>query len=86
MPHDYKLALIAWTDAETYGDSSWMGLEEAIEQANTAPPTMRSVGWVLYRDEKYVALTSDLGPEECGHITKIPVSMITTMKWIDNET
>jgi len=85
MKNDYKLAQVSWTDAETYGDTSWMKLEEAIEQANTAPPTMRSVGWVLYKDATYIALTSDLGPEECGHITKIPIAMITTMKWIDDE-
>ena len=83
MPNDYKLALVSWIDAETYGDSSWMSLEEGIEQANTAPPTMCSVGWVLYKDELYVALTSDLGPEECGHITKIPVSMITKLEWLN---
>ena len=81
--NDYRLALITWTDAETYGDTSWISLEEAIEQANTAPPLMRSVGWVLYKDENYIALTSDFGPNECGHITKVPLSMVITMEWLD---
>jgi len=53
-----------------------MRLEEGIEQANTPPPLMSSVGWVLYQDNDYIAITSDLGPEECGQITKIPKTMI----------
>ena len=78
--NDYVLAKILWNDAETYGDSSWIKLEEGIEQASTPPPVMASVGWIIYEDAKYVALTSDLGDEECGHITKIPKTMIIKME------
>ena len=81
--HDYILMKISWIDAETYGDSSWISLEEGIDKAKTPPPTMHSVGWVLYKNDDYVALTSDIGDEECGHITKIPISMITVSETLE---
>jgi len=83
MPNDYKLTLISWIDAETCGDSGWIKLDEAIEEANTPPPVMKSVGWVLYQDDKYVAVTSDLGPEDCGQITKIPIPMVINIEYIN---
>ena len=83
MKKDYSLVKISWTDAETYGDTSWIKLEEGIEQANTPPPVMESVGWVLYQDENYIALTSDIGREECGHITKVPMSMVVSLDTLE---
>ena len=80
---DYKIAKITWQDAETYGDSAWIAIEEGIDQASTPPPCMSSVGWVLHQDDHYVAITSDLGPNECGHITKIPLQMVRTMEILD---
>ena len=83
IPKDYQLALISWTDAETYGDSSWLDIDEAVDQSRTPPPVMKSVGWVLFKNDTYVAITSDMGPEECGQVTKIPLTMIEKMEWLD---
>ena len=75
----YKLVVINWKDAETFGDSGWTTLTEAKTAAAIAPPIMSSVGWVLHSDENYIAITSDLGPEECGHLTKIPLEMVVSI-------
>jgi hypothetical protein len=70
---------ITWQDAETFGDTSWITLEEANEVASKAPPTMKSVGFVLYDDDSYIAITDSVGPNETGHVTKIPKSMISVI-------
>jgi hypothetical protein len=70
---------ITWQDAETYGDSGWLSLEDAHEAAAKAPPMMQSVGIVLHNDDNYIAITDSMGPNETGHVTKIPKSMIATM-------
>lgn len=38
MKHDYILMRISWIDAETYGDSSWISLEEGIERLRPLLP------------------------------------------------
>lgn len=71
-----KIYHVWWVDAETFGDSGWNDLTEAMESAKVAPPIMQTVGFVLVETEDYVALTDSLGDKECGHVTKIPRSMI----------
>tara|TARA_R100000458_G_C8100070_1_gene127124 strand:- start:36 stop:320 length:285 start_codon:yes stop_codon:yes gene_type:complete len=71
---------IWWVDAETFGDSGWIDLTEAMESAKVAPPIMQTVGFVLVDDEDYIALTDSMGDDECGHITKIPRAMIKHKK------
>jgi hypothetical protein len=79
LNESYKLVVINWKDAETFGDSGWTTLTEAMTNAAIAPPIMSSVGWVLHSDSHYIAITSDLGPEECGHLTKIPLEMVVSI-------
>jgi hypothetical protein len=67
---------IRWQDAETYGDNGWTPMEEAKTNAEKAPPVMNSVGYLMYEDHNYIAITDSIGPEETGHITKIPKGMI----------
>ncbi len=71
---------ITWRDAETYGDSSWVSAEEVCAQIRKAPPLMKTIGYVLYEDEIYVAMCDTIGPEETSAITKIPRMMIIEMK------
>ena len=79
---NYRIVEIHWIDAETIGDSSWMDLTEALETAKISPPIMRTVGYLLIETSEFVALTDSLGPKECGHITKIPCSMIQVLNEI----
>ena len=81
----YFLNEIVCQDAETYGDSGWLSIEEAKEQAAKAPPLMRSVGYVLYEDNNYIAITDSIGAEETGHVTKIPKSMVMSRSILAGE-
>ncbi len=67
---------VTWVDAQTTGDSSWSDLEEMKEEALTSPPVIVTLGFVLHDCDTHVALTETIGPEECGHVTKIPKGMI----------
>ena len=70
---------ITWHDAETYGDSNWISAEDVCTQIRKAPPEMRTIGYVLWDDEEYIAVCDTVGPEETSSITKIPRRMITGM-------
>ena len=70
---------ITWRDAETYGDSEWISVEEMCEQLRKAPPIMSTLGYVLFENDIYIAVADTVGPEECSAITKIPKSMILSM-------
>jgi len=67
---------VTWIDAQTLGDSTWSDLEEMKEEALTTPPTIHTIGYVLCNCDTHIALTETIGPEECGHVTKIPKGMI----------
>lgn len=71
---------ITWRDAETYGDSEWISVEEMCEQLRKAPPVMSTLGYVLFENDLYIAVADTIGPEECSAITKIPKSMILSMR------
>ncbi len=71
---------ITWRDAETYGDSSWVSSEEMCETIRKAPPVMRTLGYVLYENDTYIAMADTIGPEETSAITKIPIQMIISMQ------
>jgi len=75
-PDTPKIVEVFWVDAETIGDTGWIGLTEAMESARIAPPVMRSVGFLLIDHEDYIAITDAIGDKECGHVTKIPINMI----------
>tara|TARA_R110000824_G_scaffold149522_1_gene319833 strand:+ start:24 stop:281 length:258 start_codon:yes stop_codon:yes gene_type:complete len=73
---DYTIVEVLWVDAETIGDTGWLDLTEALESAKVPPPIMRTVGYVLVDTIDYIAITDSLGTKECGHVTKVPRSMI----------
>jgi hypothetical protein len=74
----YKIVEVYWVDAQTTGDSGWQDLTDAKADAMLPPPVMRTVGYLLIDEDDHIALTDSLGTVECGHVTKIPRSMIKT--------
>ena len=81
-----KIIKIEWVDAETIGDNAWQELEGAIEYAKNDPPIMITVGFLLHECGTHMSVTESVGSQECGHVTKIPVEMIKTMKeLVENE-
>ena len=41
---------------------------------------MRTLGYVLYENDTYIAMADTIGPEETSAITKIPIQMIISMQ------
>ena len=74
-----KIVKVIWVDAETVGDCNWQDIEEIKVIAKQNPPIMQTVGFVLHQSETHVSIVDSLGEEDCGHLTKIPNSMIQEM-------
>tara|TARA_R100000152_G_C6706657_1_gene135089 strand:+ start:258 stop:497 length:240 start_codon:yes stop_codon:yes gene_type:complete len=74
-----KIIKAIWVDAETVGDCNWQDFGEIKEMAKRNPPIMQTVGFVLYESESHISVVDSIGEEDCGHLTKIPKSMIKEM-------
>ena len=73
---DYKIVEVVWIDAEELGEVGWNNLTKQKREAKKPCPTMRSVGFVLYEDDKHISLASTLGKDLCSTIEKIPKSFV----------
>ena len=69
-------------DAETSGGTGWVDAAEACSSMRTPPPTMKTIGYVIYEDDVYIALTDTVGPEETACINKIPKKMIVSSAYL----
>ena len=78
-PSETSLVKVTWVDAETIGDTGWSDLEEMRLVAVQEPPIMQTVGFVLYDSPTHIAVTDSIGLKDCGHMTKIPKTMIKSM-------
>ena len=75
-----RQVIIEWRDAETLGDSNWQDQGEAQDFAETPPPLMKTMGFVLYECSEWIAVTDSIGPNQYGHVTKIPFHMILNVQ------
>jgi hypothetical protein len=73
---NYDIVLVEWVDAEEKGDVGWNDLKEMLRYAKKPCPNMRSVGFLIHKDEDHIALLSTVGPDECSTIEKIPAAFI----------
>ena len=80
-----KIVEVIWVDAETLGDSTWQDIEEIKQRAKDNPPVMRTVGFVLHESDTHISVTDSLGENECGHMTKIPIGMVTECKVLTSD-
>ena len=79
-PDKYPLVEVIWVDAEEHGDVGWNDLKEMNKYAKKACPVMKSVGYVLYRGDKHIALADTIGPEECSTVQKIPTEFVKVIR------
>ena len=79
MNGSFKMIKVEWIDAETSGDVSWQNLEETRVEAAKPPPTMSTIGWLLYESSTHIALVDTVGSEDCSMMHKIPRVMITAI-------
>jgi hypothetical protein len=72
----YEIVEVTWIDAEELGEVGWNNLKEQQKNARSACPTIRSVGYVLYKDKNHISLVSSLSDTICGTVEKIPFNFI----------
>jgi len=72
----YPIVRIRWQDAVTSSEAGWTTKEDAFSTAESAPPHMSTVGYILYENDDWISLTDSIGGDEFGQVTKIPTSMI----------
>jgi len=72
----YDIVEIHWIDAEEHGEIGWNTLKDQLTYAKKPCPTMKSVGYEVYRDEDHISLLSSIGGKECSSVEKIPMAFI----------
>jgi hypothetical protein len=72
----YPLVEVTWYDAEERGDVGWNDFKEQLAYAKKPLPLLRSVGYVVYRNEHHIALVSTLGEHLSSTLEKIPMSFV----------
>ena len=75
-----KIVEITWVDAEEHGIVGWNDLEETKEYAKSAPPIIRSVGYVIFENSEHISIVSSIGPDICGTMEKIPIAFVKDIR------
>ena len=76
MDKEYELVEVVWVDAEELGDTGWNNLKSQIRDAKKPCPKMKSVGYLVYQDEKHVSLLSTVGKDLASTLEKIPSGFV----------
>ena len=76
---EYDIVEVTWKDAEELGDVGWNNLKEQLKSAKQPCPTMKSVGYVVYRSETHISLLSTIGKEVGSTLEKIPIGFIESI-------
>ncbi len=72
----YPIVEVVWVDAEEKGEVGWNDIKELVRYAKKPCPTMRTIGYEIYRGEEHIALLSTIGPDECSSLEKIPIAFV----------
>lgn len=72
----YPIVEVVWVDAEEKGEVGWNDIKEMVRYAKKPCPTMRTIGYQIYRGDDHIALLSTIGPDECSSLEKIPIAFV----------
>ena len=72
----YPRVEIIWKDAEERGEVGWNNLKEQLKFAKKPCPTIKNIGYEIYRNYKHISLLHSIGENECSSIEKIPIACI----------
>ena len=75
----YPRVEVVWIDAEEHGDVGWNNFKEQLKYAKKPCPTMRNIGYEVYRDDDHISLLHSIGTTECSTIEKIPMAFIKSI-------
>ena len=73
---EYPIVEVIWVDAEERGEVGWNNIKEQLKYAKKPCPTMKNVGYEVYRDDDHISLLHSIGDNECSSVEKIPISYI----------
>jgi hypothetical protein len=76
---------VQWLDAECTGNSGWEDPNVMQEWAETPPPTMYSVGYLIHDGPVWITLVDTIGPNEVGTANKIPKGMIINIQILSGD-
>ena len=76
----YDIVEVIWIDAEEFGDTGWNDMKEMLRYSKKPCPDMRSVGYLVYKDDDHISLLSTIGNKECSTVEKIPVAFIKSIE------
>jgi len=76
----YDIVEVVWIDAEEFGDTGWNDMKEMLRYAKKPCPDMRSIGYLVYKDDDHISLLSTIGNKECSTVEKIPVAFIKSIE------
>jgi len=79
MAKNYNIVEVIWVDAEEHGEVGWNEIKAQLRYAKKPCPTMRSVGYEVYRDKDHIALLSSMGDKECSSVEKIPMAFVKSI-------
>ncbi len=72
------LVRVVWIDAEEEGEIGWNDFKSIQRYSKKPCPEIHSVGYVVYRDDKHIALVSSISKDKknCSSCEKIPTQFI----------
>jgi len=76
MDKVYEIVEVIWVDAEEIGETGWNNLKSQIRDAKKPCPKMKSVGYLVYQNDKHISLLSTVGKDLASTLEKIPSGFI----------
>ena len=76
---EYEIVEVTWVDAEELGDVGWNNLKEQLKCAKQPCPTMKSVGYVVFRSDTHISLLSTIGNDVGSTLEKIPMPFVLSV-------
>ena len=76
---EYPVVEVIWIDAEEHGEVGWNDIKDQLAHAKKPCPQMRTVGYLVHRDDGHIALLSTIGEKECSTVEKIPSAFLISV-------
>ena len=85
MDKDYELVEVVWVDAEELGETGWNNLKSQLRDAKKPCPQMKSIGYLVFQNDKHISLLSTMGKDLASTLEKIPVGFIIEINKLTRE-
>ena len=78
-----ELVEIWWHDAETCGGPGWVDRDDSDEYIFSSLPIIKSVGFLCAITDTHYSITDNVGHNQIGGVTKIPLGMIKDIYYLE---